>query len=370
MGDRLPQIFLVEGRRSLARATRISHDNWSKGPAFLWTEESEWPENKAAEEDVQGIKSDETTTYIVPSQASTDKEDIVRRFGKISSWHKLKAAVSWIRRLGTKREELQENANGLRPLTVSEVQEAEIKILKIIQEVSFREEIAVLSNQFTAHDNTKIKKSSPLYRLDPSFGNDGLLRVGGRLRKSDELSDECKHPIILPRKGHVTRLIVLDAHRKVAHGGRGMTLNQIRSRWWIPKCNSVVRYNISRCVSCRRLRGKVSEQKMADLPRDRVTLAWPFTFCGVDYFGPYIIKERRKKFKRYGVIFSCMATDTLDTDSCINAIRRFVARRGPIRQIMEFYGKRERTTPRFRRDGRWKIRRSGSMSEASLRRIG
>ena len=80
---------------------------------------------------------------------------------------------------------------------------------------------------------------------------------------------------------------------------------------------------------------------MADLPVERITEAPPFTYCGIDYFGPYLIKEGRKELKRYGVIFTCMASralhietdNSLDTDSCVHAIRRCIARRDPIRQI-------------------------------------
>ena len=80
---------------------------------------------------------------------------------------------------------------------------------------------------------------------------------------------------------------------------------------------------------------------MADLPKERITPSPPFTYSGVDYFGPFHIKQGRKDVKRYGVLFTCLASravhietaDTLETDSFINALRRFIARRRPVREI-------------------------------------
>ena len=75
---------------------------------------------------------------------------------------------------------------------------------------------------------------------------------------------------------------------------------------------------------------------MADLPQERVLPDDPpFTRVGVDYFGPLEVKRGRSLIKRYGVIFTCLAVravhielaSSLDTDSCINALRRFIARR-------------------------------------------
>lgn len=85
---------------------------------------------------------------------------------------------------------------------------------------------------------------------------------------------------------------------------------------------------------------------MADLPEDRVQSAPPFTYCAVDYFGPWYVKEGRRQLKRYGVLFTCMASravhlevaNSLTTDSFINAYRRFVGRRGPVRQIRSDQG--------------------------------
>ena len=67
----------------------------------------------------------------------------------------------------------------------------------------------------------------------------------------------------------------------------------------------------------------MGEQKMADLPEERIAAAPPFTYCGVDLFGPFHIKQGRKEVKRYGVLFTCLASrgvhietaDSLETDS-------------------------------------------------------
>ena len=72
-----------------------------------------------------------------------------------------------------------------------------------------------------------------------------------------------------------------------------------------------------------------------------MTLAPPLTYVGVDYFGPYVTKEGRKERKRYGALFTCLVSravhievaHSLDTDSFLHALRRFIARRGQVREI-------------------------------------
>ena len=137
-------------------------------------------------------------------------------------------------------------------------------------------------------------------------------------------------------------MLVRYYHERIRHQGRGMTLNDLRSHgYWVIGGSSSVSRCISKCVICRRLRGALQEQKMANLPEDRLEPAPPFTHCGVDYFGPWLIKEGRKELKRYGVLFTCLSSRaihlevsaTLETDSFINALRRFINRRGPVRTI-------------------------------------
>ena len=78
-----------------------------------------------------------------------------------------------------------------------------------------------------------VKKTSGLYRLNPLLDDNGLLRVDGRLKHAD-LTTAVNHLTILPRKGHVTGLIISHFHNMVEHQEHGMTLNQIRSAgFWI-----------------------------------------------------------------------------------------------------------------------------------------
>jgi len=80
------------------------------------------------------------------------------------------------------------------------------------------------------------------------------------------------------------------------------------SGYWIVGGRSAVGHYISKCVTCKRLRGGPQYQKMADLPEDRLAETPPFTYSAVDYFGPFIVKEGRKTMKRYGVLFTCLSS--------------------------------------------------------------
>ena len=185
-------------------------------------------------------------------------------------------------------------------------------------------------------------KCSSIIRLDPFLDEDQLLRVGGRLRRGS-LDDKIKHPIILPKKEPIVERIIAHHHKEIAHLGRTSTLNEVRSRgYWVINGGSQVRKLIESCRRCKELRGQPQTQKMADLPEDRISCAEPpFTCCGADMFGPFIVKEGRKELKRYGAIFTCYScrgvhietTTSMDTDSFILALRRFISRRGPVRSI-------------------------------------
>ena len=76
-----------------------------------------------------------------------------------------------------------------------------------------------------------LKKSSRLYKLDPIV-IDGLLHVGGRLRKAS-LPIESKHQIIIPKEDQVTRVIIDDYNKACGHSGREHVLASVSQKFWI-----------------------------------------------------------------------------------------------------------------------------------------
>ena len=98
--------------------------------------------------------------------------------------------------------------------------------------------------------------------------------------------------MLLPNDCRTTSLIVSWCHNQVAHAGRSITINQVRiSGFWVIGLNIVATSMISKCVRYKCLRGRFQQQKMADLPRNMMSEEAPFTFCDVDMFGPFMVKN-------------------------------------------------------------------------------
>ena len=212
---------------------------------------------------------------------------------------------------------------------------AEQKILKYIQRRSFEEELKSMgAREFSAEDESikkgVVKKSSPICSLDPVMVG-GLLRVGGRMRCAS-VEFDARHEIILPKDHQVVTLIVRYYHMRSGHSGQEYVLGLLRERFWIVKARVTVRRVLRGCFDCKRRQKTLGEQKKADLPVDRVTPDKPpFSFVGVDCFVPFLVKHDRSLVKRYGLMLICFViravhlevVQSMDTDSFINALRRF-----------------------------------------------
>ena len=145
-------------------------------------------------------------------------------------------------------------------------------------------------------------------------------------------------------------MIIRHHHDLNGHVGSYQVLAEIRQRFWIVNGISSVKRVLRKCHVCRRQNAKLGEQVTAPLPVVRVSsdshrIIYPFAAVGLDYFGPLYVKNgpntRSKRNmspnKRYGCIFTCLRyravhlelAEDLTTDSFINAVLRFVGRRGP-----------------------------------------
>ena len=359
-----------EGSRGMSPKDFVEKSEWIKGPDFLKEPVESWLKEETYEEHVDS-DSPEVKIVKVNSSAVKESSDILKRLERFSSWFKAKMAVAlclkYLRslrdRVLAKRKVSSDVASEEGPAgpndvnstgsqaNVTDLEEAEMEIIKHVQRKEFPSEIKSLqdiqekafygSRESDKEKKALFKKTSSLRMLDPVLDSDGIMRVGGRIRRAN-LSVTLKNPIILPKSSHITSLIIGHVHERTHHSGRGITLNELRSSgYWIVSGNAMVRQFISKCVTCRHLRGNQGEQKMADLPKSRIEPAPPFTYCGVDFFGPWHVQRGRAAVKRYGALFTCLASravhievaDSLETDSFINALRRFICRRGSVREI-------------------------------------
>ena len=218
-------------------------------------------------------------------------------------------------------------------LSPSELNEAALLCVRHAQNDSFMKEKTDLVRKGL------ISPKSSLLSLNPFLDRYQCLRVGGRLQNI-ELSFDQQHPMILPKRHHITTLIIEDLHTKNLHANGQLLLSLLRQRFWIPDGRNVVRKVIRKCLICFRLKTSTAKQLMGQLSGERVTPTRPFTNTGVDYAGPFYLKQGRQCSKSvtkgYIALFVCLSTKAihlelvpdLSSEAYIAALRCFTARRG------------------------------------------
>ena len=206
----------------------------------------------------------------------------------------------------------------------------------------------------------EVKKTSPILKLTPIYDEESkLMKMGGRIEFAN-LSEEEKHPIILPSKSYVVKLIIADVHRRQLHAGINQTLISLRDKYWITRARQVVRTVVKSCFICRKLNPVRLQVQRAPLPKDRIIQSTPFEVVGIDFTGPLYVYEGVAKIKydpelgrkvlsydgvpctkAYICLVTCAVTRAvhlelvpdLTTEAFIRAFRRFTSTRGMCRII-------------------------------------
>lgn len=306
---------------------------WQRGPEFLWMDEKHWPTQPATlpplPDNDDEVKRENNSFFAQRATDDTTLGDVIEAH---SSWYRLQKAIAWMTRF--KQYCVHKYSRG-KPtpdtglLTVRDLQNATLDIAKYVQNETWKNDIEKLQANPTKRSKGNLRKLNPIIQ-------DGVLRVGGRLENA-LIPESQKHPIILPGNHHATELLLRQHHAALGHSGSDMVLNSVRKQFWVTSGKHAIRRIISRCVKCRRKSAPFGEQIMAPLPAVRVTPNKPpFSATGVDYFGPIYVKQGRSEVKRYGCLFTCLATravhlevaHSMTTDSFLGALHRFISRRG------------------------------------------
>ena len=307
-------------------ATRENYDctslqkEWFSGPQFLYMDEVDWPQCPIK----FNYDQDELELVNIIQNLPKNTELPVPEVTRFSSWLRLLRATAAVLKF----------INKCRKFTVDEstiLTDAEHMLILKSQQDTFKEEIINLKN------NKNIDKKSRILTLSPYLDENGLLRVGGRIDAARNVEFELKRPVILDGRDYLTKLIVRYYHSSFLHGNQETVVNELRQKYWILRIRPTVKEIASKCMFCRIRKAKPVPPRMGDLPEARVTHHQrPFTFCGLDLFGPMEVTVTRHKEKRYGVLFTCLTVraihieivNTLTSDSLIMALRRMAARRG------------------------------------------
>ncbi|KAL0901649.1 hypothetical protein ABMA27_006857 [Loxostege sticticalis] len=301
-----------------------THTLWWNGPAWLQAETietGEWDVPETHEE--ERVKA-----HVVTEQP---KEDFM--WCKFSNLQKMLRIMSYCRRFLKLKTPKANRPLFTALVTIEETHKTLEMCIKQVQEFEFGEEIKHLRL------NGFVPKKSVLHNLVPTLDQNGLLRVGGRITQASVSFDK-QHPIIIPEKSHLAKLLVADAHIKTLHGGPQVILNFLRSKYWILRARSLAKKCYGKCVTCLRFSKVQKTQLMGQLPEVRLKPSKPFRSSGVDYAGPINIRfspgRGSKSYKGYICVFVCMvsraihleAVTDLTSKGFIAAFRRLPARRG------------------------------------------
>ena len=310
--------------RGLFADQLLDFELWTRGPDWLQSP-LEVPadcELFATSEEQADDESDERAGTLM---AAGEPETLLVEAERHGSFGKAVRVMAWVRRFITNcRSQSRARQSSL---SADELADARTDVFRDVQRVAFREELRALKC------GNSVPKSSPLRHLTPILGDDGLIRVQGRLQLS-ELSYEAKHPILLPR-GRVSELLVREHHRLMSHAGVSTLITAIRASYWIIGLRCLAKRVKRSCVSCQRQDAPECNQPAAPLPEGSATKSPPFSVTGVDHAGPVFCVDFPGK-KLYITLFTCAVTravhlelvESLSQDQFMLAFRRFAARRG------------------------------------------
>ncbi|UYV71205.1 hypothetical protein LAZ67_8002159 [Cordylochernes scorpioides] len=320
--------FVDCASRGITSSELVNHSLWWNGP--------DWLSNSSLQDPLPN-------TYELPKEVCHEKRKtvpivhfitcpILDFIFKFSTFRKLSRVTAWLLRFIHNARHSSDKIKH-KELSSNELDNSIRTLIQIIQSSEFKTEIQCCIQSKVLPSNSK------LLSINPFIDSSGILRVGGRLRKSNLQFNE-KHPIILPHNHFVTELIVQQFPVEHLHSGLQLTLCAIRQKYWIPSGRILIKKLINRCMTCFKTKRQVSKQIMGDLPIHRIIPSSPFSKTGIDFAGPFITKPNvirtKVTLKSYIALFICFSTKAihleivsdLSTPAFLAAFRRFISRRG------------------------------------------
>lgn len=326
-----------------ARANSLADSSlWWEGPSWLKFDREYWPADRNQNNTLQNLPEEKPLKLSSLTCTENHENAIKKVINKYSSFNKIIRVIAYCTRFITNLLNKNE-ARISGQLTLEEVQRSKVKVLRYVQCDEFPSELKELKK------GRSVSKGQ-LASLAPFLDKDGLIRVGGRINQS-RLNYDSKHQILLPKGHKITEMIASEEHVRQLHCGPQQLLYTLRQQYWTNNGRNLARKIVHKCVQCFKAKPKVAQQMMGELPASRVNPARAFLHTGVDYCGPFLIKQSKRRHasttKAYISVFVCLATkavhielvSSLTTEAFLAALRRFIARRGLPQRVSSDNGK-------------------------------
>ncbi|GFT29497.1 integrase catalytic domain-containing protein [Trichonephila clavipes] len=214
--------------------------------------------NSYDEDEIENEKSKSPPSYTLTNSEICKNNNWY--YNKFYRYESIVRLVAWIFRFKHNCVRPKEKRYG--ELVASEFQEAEEKLISLIQNESFSSE-----------------SDDRLKALQAFRAEKGIFRLKTKI--TNRKDDTFLKPAILPPNHKVIKSLIVYTHEKICHAGVQILLNILREKYWILHGIRTVKRVLTSCITCKSFSSRNMETIALPLPEDRVKDAAGFQNSGI-----------------------------------------------------------------------------------------
>ena len=307
-----------------------SNSFWQKGPSFLSEDYCKWP---LRHDFKTGSLEGEVQLKVHLASVEEEFVQIHQLLDRVSSYRKAIGAVAYIVKW-TSVLAARKDPNRV-PGTKSalEVKQAKLILFRVAQQEALHD----LEESVAQAEDKKVH--GKYRKLAPFIDEDGIWRIGLRMRLYTPFTLDNMPPVFLPRSNRLTHLVMEYAHQG-KHSGVEETLSRFRMLgFWTTQAGKLAKKVKVACVICRHLDKRVMHQAMGSLPKKLLLNPIAWGQLEMDLFGPFSCRSdvnKRSTCKIWGMVLIDRNSGAVHADIVMNysasetikTLRRFAAIRG------------------------------------------
>ena len=220
-------------------------------------------------------------------------------------------------------------------ITKDEMIEAKTKCIQIMQQHAFKDQLEALKNK-------KQIKHGKYAKLRLFLDENGVIRCQSRVQFT-LTKDNRNAPVLMDMTNRFTEAYIKNIHVSNNCANHNFTINVIRQEAYGFKLSVYIKSIISKCRICSRYRAhpyRYPQQPV--LPLQRAMRDRPFAATGVDYAGPFTVKQGESDIKVWLCLFTCLMSravylvivEDLRSTTFLSALKELSARRSQPKMLL------------------------------------